>query len=123
VLGLLIGTVHLLLVLNAAVRSVATKWMLGTFAGIARTFLLIAVAIAGARIRTGAEPTASMNVALYAGPLLTVAVLGFAWLRRRRIAAGSEAEAPADMLVRAWLLAAIMDGLFAAVNIVRTTLA
>jgi hypothetical protein len=118
VLGLLIGTVHLLLMLNACVRSIAGKWALGSIAAAVRTTLLVALTMAGSRIRTAAaEPTPAFAVALYAGPALTVVVLALAFRRRRNMAADSEAEATAESIVRAWLAAAIIDVLFVVVNV------
>ena len=122
-LGLFIGTVHLFLMLNAGVRSVAGKWFLGGVAAVARIVLLMALAMAGARIRAGgAEPTSGITVALYAGPALTVVACALAFLRRRRVAAGAagpEAEKVAVIVMQAWLAAAVMDVIFLVVNIVR----
>ena len=119
-LGLLIGTVHLLVILNATVRSVAGKWVLGGVAGASRVVLLMALSMAGARIRMGgADPTASITFALYGGPLLTVVVAALSFHRRRKAPAASEAEALAILIMRAWLVAAAFDMLFVAVNVVR----
>ncbi len=117
-LGLLIGTVHLLLMLNACVRSIAGKWALGGIAAVARTTLLVAITMAGARIRlAGAAPTPAFTVGLYAGPALTVVFFALAYRRRRNMPAGSEAETAAESIVRAWLAAAVIDLMFVVVNV------
>lgn len=117
-IGLLIGTFHLLVILNACVRSIAGKWAVGSIAAVARTFLLIAITMAAARIRlAGAQPTAGLMFAVYAGPAMSFIVLGLAFLRRRKTVAGSEAEIGAEKIVRAWLAAAIFDAIFVVVNV------
>ena len=119
-LGLLIGTVHLLVMLNAGVRSVAGKWAFGSVAAVGRVVLLMALSMAGARIRMGgAEPTPAITVALYGGPALTLATFGLAFLRRRKAPAGSDTQGVADILMRAWRIAAIFDLLFVIVNVTR----
>jgi hypothetical protein len=118
VLGLLIGTIHLLLMLNACVRSIAGKWVLGGIAGAARITLLVAITMAGSRIRvSGAAPTPAFAVGLYAGPALTVLALALAFRRRSNMPAGSDAEATAESIVRAWLAATIIDLMFVVVNV------
>ena len=57
--------------------------------------------------------------ALYGGPALTVAAFALAYFRRRRVPAGSEPEGVADIIMRAWRLAAIFDVLFVIVNVTR----
>lgn len=117
-IGLLIGTFHLLVMLNACVRSIAGKWAIGSIAAVTRTFLLIAITMAAARIRVvGAQPTPGLMVAVYAGPAITFIVLALAFVRRRKTAAGSEAEGAAEKIVRAWLAAAIFDAIFVVVNV------
>ncbi len=119
-LGLFLGTVHLLVILNAGVRSVAGRWVLGGVVAVGRVVLLMALSMAGARIRMGgAEPTPAITFALYGGPALTLATFGLAFLRRRKAAADAEARGAADILMRAWRLAAIFDLLFVLVNVTR----
>jgi len=120
VLGLFIGTVHLFVMLNAAVRSVAGKWLVGGVAAAVRIVLIMALSMAGARIRVGgAEPTPAITLALYGGPALTLLTLALAFFRRRSMPAGSETKAVADIVMRAWLAAAVFDMLFVIVNVAR----
>jgi hypothetical protein len=120
VLGLFIGAAHLFLMLNAGVRSVAGKWWFGGVIAVARVVLLMALAMASTRIRGGgAEATSGLTVALYAGPVLTVAACAFTFFRRRGLAPDSEDARVATIVARAWLAAAVMDVLFLVVNLVR----
>jgi hypothetical protein len=124
-LGLFIGAAHLFLMLNAGVRSVAGKWWLGGVAAIARIVLLMALSMAGTRIRSsGAEATSSLTIALYAGPALTVLACALSFLRKRRAEAkaGSEEEARvAKLVMQAWIAVAAMDVIYIVVNAVRLT--
>jgi|GEM_PF-3000570 len=121
VLGLFIGAAHLFLMLNAGVRSVAGKWWLGGVVALARIVLLMALSMASARIRGGAEPSGSITVALYAGPALTVVAFAVAFYRRRKATGSAEAERVGDIVMRAWAAAALMDVIFLVVNIIRIT--
>lgn len=104
--------------LNACVRSIAGKWVLGSIAAVARITLLVALTMAGSRIRVaGATPTPAFEVALYAGPALTVVALVLAFRRRRDMPAGSDREATAESIARAWLAAAVIDLMFVVVNV------
>ena len=124
VLALFIGTIHLFLMLNAGVRSVAGKFWIGCFVAVARIVLLMAVSMAFTRIRVGGvEATPAITIAIYAGPALTVATCALAYARRRKMAAGSEDDRVAEIVMRAWLAAAVMDVIFVAVNITRIMLA
>jgi hypothetical protein len=121
-LGLFIGAAHLFLMLNAGVRSVAGKWWLGGVAAIARIVLLMALSMAGTRIRSsGAEATSSLTIALYAGPALTVLACALSFLRKRRAEAGSEEARVATLVMRAWIAVAVMDVIYIVVNVVRLT--
>jgi hypothetical protein len=78
----------------------------------------MALSMAGARIRMGgAEPTPAITFALYGGPALTVATFGLAFLRARK--APAETQGVADIIMRAWRIAAIFDLLFVIVNVTR----
>ena len=117
-LGLLAGALHLLLTVNACLRSFAGKWLLGGVGAIVRIFLLLAVTMASARIRAaGAEPSTGFYVALWASPLLSLTLLALAYRRRTQLPAGSEAEAVADKIVTGWLAVAVIDAMFVAVGI------
>ncbi len=121
-LGLLIGTIHLLVMLNAGVRSIAGKWVLGGIAAVARIVLLMALSMAGARIRMGgAEPTPAITFALYGGPVLTLITFALAWRRGRKAPAGGDGELTvlADVIMRSWRVAAAFDVLFVLVNVAR----
>lgn len=119
-LGLLIGTVHLLVMLNAGVRSIAGKWVLGGVVAAVRVVVLMALSMAGARIRMGGvEPTPAITFALYGGPALTVATFGLAFYRRRKALAGAGTQDAAEVIMRAWRIAAIFDLLFVIVNVTR----
>lgn len=117
--GLFLGALHLFLLLNAAIRSVADKWLIGGGAAAVRIVLLMALSMAGARIRGGAEPTTGATVALYAGPALTAAVLALAFLRKKKTSAGSESERNAQIVMRAWLAVTVIDVAYLVVNVVR----
>lgn len=106
--------------LNAGVRSVAGRWVIGSVVAVGRVVLLMALSMAGARIRMGgADPTPAITFALYGGPALTLATFGLALLRRRKAPAGAESRAVADIVMRAWRIAAIFDLLFVLVNVTR----
>ena len=106
--------------LNAGVRSVAGRWVLGSVVAVGRVVLLMALSMAGARIRMGgAEPTPAMNFALYGGPALTLATFGLACLRRRKAPPGADTQDAAGVIMRAWRIAAIFDLLFVIVNVTR----
>ena len=117
-LGLLVGALHLLLTVNACLRSFAGKWLLGGLGAIVRIFLLIAVTMASARIRgAGAEPSTGFYVALWVSPLLSFVLLALAYRRRTQLPAGSEAESIADKVVTGWLAVAVIDAMFVAVGV------
>ena len=119
-LGLLIGTVHLLVMLNAGVRSIAGKWVPGGVVAVVRVVVLMALSMAGARIRMGGvEPTPAITFALYGGPALTLATFGLAFYRRRKAPPGAGTQDVADVIMRAWRIAAIFDLLFVIVNVTR----
>ena len=124
VLALFIGTLHLFLMLNAGVRSVGGRFWIGCFVAVSRIVLLMAVSMAFTRIRIGgAEATPAINVALYAGPALTVGTCALAFYRRRQMGADTEQARVAKIVMRAWLAAAVMDVVFVGVNITRIMLA
>jgi hypothetical protein len=117
-LGLLAGALHLLLTVNACLRSFAGKWVLGGIGAIVRIFLLLAVTMATARIRgAGAEPSTGFYVALWASPLLSLTLLGLAYRRRTQLPAGSEAEEVADKIVTGWLAVVVLDAMFVVVGV------
>ena len=117
-LGLLVGALHLLLTVNACLRSFAGKWLLGGLGAIVRIFLLIAVTMASARIRgAGAEPSTGFYVALWVSPVLSFVLLALAYRRRTRLPAGSEAESIADKIVTGWLAVAVIDAMFVAIGV------
>lgn len=117
-LGLFVGAFQLFVMVNACVRSIAGKWLLGSLGGVLRTFLLIAVTMASARIRVaGAEPTPAFTVALYGGPALSLLLLGLAFHRRRAMPAGSEAEGAADKIVKSWLAVVVIDAMFLVIGL------
>lgn len=118
VFGLLVGAFQLFVMVNACIRSIGGKWLIGSLGGMLRVFLLIAIAMASARIRgAGAEPTAGFTIALYAGPALSVLLLLLALQRRRSMPAGSEAEAAADRIVTSWIAVAVIDAIFVVIGV------
>lgn len=118
VFALFVGAFQLFVLLNACIRSVAGKWVLGSIGGVTRTLLLIALTMANARIRiAGAEPSSAFYVALYAGPALSVLLLALALRRRSRMPAGSEAETAADKIVKGWIGVAVIDGMFVVIGL------
>jgi hypothetical protein len=118
VVGLFIGALQLFVTLNACIRSVAGKWLLGSIGGVTRTFLLMAITMASARMRiAGAEPSPAFSVALYAGPVISVLVLLLALRRRRKMPAGSEAETAADKSVKGWMGVVVIDGALLAIGV------
>jgi hypothetical protein len=120
--GLFIGAAHLFLMLNAGIRSVAGKWWLGGVVATARIVLLMALAMAGTRIRaSGAEATSSLTIALYAGPALTLLTCALSFHRKRRADPGSEDARVASVVMRAWLAVGVMDVIYLLVNVLRIT--
>jgi hypothetical protein len=118
VFGLFVGAFQLFALVNACVRSIGGKWLLGSLGGLLRTFLLIAITMASARIRVAhAEPTAGYTVALYAGPILSVVLLLLALHRQRALPAGSEARASADRIVTSWMVVAAIDAVFVVIGL------
>jgi hypothetical protein len=118
VFGLFVGAFQLFIMVNACVRSIAGKWLLGSLGALLRTFLLIAVTMASARIRAGAaEPSAGFSVALFGGPALSLALLLLAFHRKRSMPAGSEGETAAGRLVTSWIAVAVIDAIFMLVGL------
>lgn len=118
VIGLFVGALQLFIMINACVRSFAGKWLVGSIGGVVRTFLLIAVTMASARIRlAGAVPSPSFYVALFSGPALSVLLLLLALRRRRTMPPASEAEAGADRIVTSWIAVASIDAIFVVVGL------
>lgn len=114
---LLVGALQLFVLVIVCVHCVAGRWLIGTLGALVRIVVLMAVAMASARIHTaGAEPSSAYYVALYAGPLLSVVVLVLAHLRRRAMPAG-EAEVAANRLVMSWLAASVVDLMFVVVGV------
>jgi hypothetical protein len=117
VLGLFIGTAHLVVILNATVRSLAGKWGLGAVVAVMRIVLLIALVMANSRIRSGAaEATSALTAALYAGPALSLTASILAFFRRQKLVNGSEDKRTATTVMRAWLTAASVDVLLLVVS-------
>ncbi len=117
-LGLLVGALHLLLTLNACLRSFAGKWVVGALAAVVRVFLMLAVTMASARIRgAGAEASTAFYVALWVSPLLSFVMLALAYRRRTQLPSGSDAEAVADKVVTSWIAVAVLDAMFVVIGL------
>ena len=122
--GLLVGALHLFLTVNACLRSLAAKWLLGGIGAVVRVFLMIAVTMASARIRgAGAEPSTAFYVALWVSPLLSFVLLGLAHRRRARLPAGSEAESVARKVVTSWIAVAAIDAILVVIGLATRFLA
>lgn len=107
--GLVVGAIQLLVMLNACVRSMFGRWVAGSVAGVFRTVLFVALTMAMSRVRRGAEPAPSFYLALYAGPALSVLVTIFAHARRRSMPAGSDERTTADQVFVGWVVLAGVD--------------
>jgi hypothetical protein len=118
VFGLFVGAIHLFVLVNACVRSIVGKWVLGSIGALLRTFLLLALTMANTRIRVaGAEPTLAFFIALFGGPLLSLIMLLLAFRRRRAMPAGSEAQSTAGKIISGWIAVTVFDAMFVAVNV------
>lgn len=115
VFGLLLGALQLFALVNASVRSIAGKWLVGTLGAVVRIFLLFAVTMANARIRgAGAEPSQGYFVALYLGPGLSFLLGVLALLRQRKEAPGTESASAAKQTTIAWFVVTAVDVIFVA---------
>ncbi len=103
---------------NACLRCIGGKWWVGTVGALVRTFLLIAVTMASARMRiAGAEPSAAFSVALFSGPAISLSLTLAAFLRARRREVVSTARAVADPIVTSWGAVAAIDVVFLVVGV------
>ncbi|WP_146649249.1 hypothetical protein [Labilithrix luteola] len=117
--GLLLGALQLFALVNASVRSIAGKWMVGTVGAVVRIFLLFAVTMANARIRgAGAEPSQGYFVALYLSPALSFVIGVLSLLRQRKETAGTEAASAARQTTVAWFVVTAVDIVFVVTGLI-----
>lgn len=113
--------VHVLLVLNASVRSVVERFILGSVGGVLRAVLLGVVTVnafkASLAVSSGPAPTPAYGLlaALVLGPIVSFVVLFVAYRRMRDVPAAQENRA--SRVFKAWLGVSILDAMFVVIAV------
>ncbi|MBX3191544.1 MAG: hypothetical protein KF819_31400 [Labilithrix sp.] len=124
--GLLILIVHLLLALNALVRSVLERFVLGSVGGLLRVVLVAVSAVYGFKSSfagsdgPAAGPALVLLVAGGLGPIVSFLVLFMAYRRMREVPAAQEERA--SRVFKAWLGVGIIDAMSVVIAVAAHTI-
>ena len=119
--GILVAIVHVCLVVNASVRSVLERFILGAAGGVLRAVLLgvVTVGTFKASFATSDVPAPSpaygLLAALILGPIVSFVVLFTAYRRMRDVPAAQEDRA--SRVFKAWLGVGIIDAMYVVIAI------
>jgi len=119
--GILVAIVHVSLVLNASVRSVLERFILGSAGGVLRVVLLGVVTVSTVKASFAASdaaapsPAYGLLAALVLGPMISFVVLFMAYRRMRDVPAAQEDRA--SRVFKAWLGVGIIDAMYVVIMI------
>jgi hypothetical protein len=114
--GVFVAIVHVLLVLNASLRSTLERFVLGAAAGVLRVVLLGVVTVNAFKATfattaaTSPPPNPALLAALVVGPIVSFVVLVVAYRRMRDVPAALEDRA--SRVFKAWLGVGIIDAMY-----------
>ncbi len=120
-IGILVAIVHVSLVLNASVRSVLERFVLGSAGGVLRVVLLGVVTVGTVKASFAASdapapsPAYGLLAALVLGPMISFVVLFMAYRRMRDVPAAQEDRA--SRVFKAWLGVGIIDAMYVVIMI------
>lgn len=120
--GILISIVHLLVTLNALVRSFSSRFWVGAIAGVLRAVLMVVGIIVGFRLSfPGSEgpppgPALIALVVAVLGPVVSFGTLFVAHWRASNVPARDEERMGRPFM--AWLPVALLDAAFVVIAIV-----
>jgi hypothetical protein len=127
VFGLLFASVQLLVVLNALVRSVSERYVLGSVGALLRVGLVGVSTFYGFRATfagsEGASAGGPVLAAAILGPIVSFALLYMAHRRMREVpAVQTEQEERASRVFTAWLGVAILDAMSVVVTLLASVM-
>jgi hypothetical protein len=114
--GVFIAIVHFAVTVNALVRSVAERFIVGIWGGAMRSVLLVLAAVLGFRVTfpgaggPSAGAAVGAVVAAVVGPLVSFFVVFVAYRRTRNIPAKDEERAGRPLLP--WVAVACIDAIY-----------
>src|SRR5689334_11874751 len=118
-----ISVLQLIAVVNAFIRSLQERFVVGIVGALARGALLVAGAIGAVAALSAPSVAAGASMALAAiilGPLISFATIWFAHRRKRDVPAAEEELRGRPF--KAWLPVALFDAAFVAINILATVI-